>query len=84
MGAPLLHLHVSDRFQTMALPPPCGMRMHTIYRYDLATCKLTTVCKMGRTRFQGRRERRCKNLYTFDVKPYTESLVRIRITPPWK
>jgi hypothetical protein len=62
----------------------CGMRMHTIYRYDLATCKLTTVCKMGRTRFQGRRERRCKNLYTFDVKPYTESLVRIRITPPWK
>uniref|UniRef100_A0A0A8XRM8 Uncharacterized protein n=1 Tax=Arundo donax TaxID=35708 RepID=A0A0A8XRM8_ARUDO len=51
-----------------------------LYRYDLATSELTVVCELDRMRYQGRRARTTwKNLFTFNVKPYTESLVRITI-----
>uniref|UniRef100_K3YYQ2 Uncharacterized protein n=1 Tax=Setaria italica TaxID=4555 RepID=K3YYQ2_SETIT len=74
-------INVSGLFHTMALPP-CSSgiilwRAEAIYRYNLVTCKLTTLCDMDRMAFQGRRERKWKDLFTFDVKPYTESLVRI-------
>jgi len=54
-----------------------------MYCYDLATCELTTLCDMARMRYQGRRERKWKDLFFFNVKPYTESLVRITNSLPW-
>lgn len=52
-------------------------RDHTIYGYDVVTCKMTTLCDMSRMRYQGRRERKWKDLFFFNVNPYTESLVRV-------
>ena len=52
-----------------------------IYRYDVATRELNTLCEMDRMRYQGRREREWKDLFSFDVKPYTESLVWVTKTP---
>nr|TKW38493.1 hypothetical protein SEVIR_1G118300v2 [Setaria viridis] len=74
-------INVSGLFQTMALPP-CSSgiilrQAQAIYSYNLVTCKLTTLCEMDCMAFQGRKERKWKDLFTFDVKPYTESLVRI-------
>ena len=54
-----------------------------MYCYDLATCELTTLCDMARMRYQGRRERKWKDLFFFNVKPYTESLIRITNSLPW-
>jgi len=48
-----------------------------LYEYDLATSKLSTVCEMDRMRYQGRRTRKWKNLWSFNFVPYTESLFRI-------
>jgi hypothetical protein len=48
-----------------------------LYEYDLATSKLSTVCEMDRMRYQGRRTRKWKNLWSFNFVPYTGSLLRI-------
>jgi len=47
--------------------------------YDMATAKLTTECQMDRLKYEGRRARTWKNLFYFNVRPYTESLVRITV-----
>ncbi|RCV29529.1 hypothetical protein SETIT_6G020800v2 [Setaria italica] len=77
-------INVSGIFHTMALPPCSSSgiilrRAEAIYRYDLKTCKLTTLCEMDRMALQGRRTKRQRkyDLFTFDIKRYTESLVRI-------
>ncbi|CAN6237082.1 unnamed protein product [Urochloa humidicola] len=80
------NIKVSGLFHTMALPPCSSgiilLKAGAIYRYDLATCELTTLCEMDSMRYQGLREHGWKNLFTCDVRPYTESLVRItRGTP---
>uniref|UniRef100_A0A0D9VYD8 F-box domain-containing protein n=1 Tax=Leersia perrieri TaxID=77586 RepID=A0A0D9VYD8_9ORYZ len=49
----------------------------TIHRYEFSTEKLTPVCELDRIRYQGGRPAGWKNLYTFTLLPYTESLVRI-------
>jgi hypothetical protein len=52
-------------------------RFHSLREYDLATSKLSTVCEMDRMRYQGRRTRKWKNLWSFNFVPYTKSLLRI-------
>lgn len=50
-----------------------------VYGHDLAKpeAELSTACKLDRIRYQGRRGRRWKNLWIFNVTSgYTESLVR--------
>ncbi|CAN6242956.1 unnamed protein product [Urochloa humidicola] len=75
------NIKASGLFHTMALPPCSNgiilWQAETIYRYDLATRELTTLCEMDSMRYQGLRENGWKNLFGFEVKPYTESLVRI-------
>ncbi|RLN34825.1 hypothetical protein C2845_PM03G00050 [Panicum miliaceum] len=53
-----------------------------VYGHDLAKreAELSTVCKLDRIRYQGRRARKWKNLWIFNVTPYTESLVRPRFS----
>ncbi|GJN35043.1 hypothetical protein PR202_gb23770 [Eleusine coracana subsp. coracana] len=50
---------------------------NVLYEYDLETAQLTTVCEMDRIKYKGRRARTWKNLWSFNVLPYTESLLRI-------
>jgi hypothetical protein len=58
------------------------VRDFVLYEYDLATSKLSTVCEMDRMRYQGRRTRKWKNLWSFNFVPYTESLLGIRSLLP--
>lgn len=53
-----------------------------VYGHDLAKpeAELSTVCKLDRIRYQGRQARKWKNLCTFNVTPYAESLVRLRFS----
>ncbi|CAN6277466.1 unnamed protein product [Urochloa humidicola] len=75
------NIKVSGLFHPLALPPCSSgiilLKAEAIYRYDLATCELTTLCEMDSMRYQGLRKRGWKNLFAFQVKPYTESLVQI-------
>ncbi|OEL19637.1 hypothetical protein BAE44_0019344, partial [Dichanthelium oligosanthes] len=72
-------IEVLSTCHTMSLPPFSNgtilWQADTIYCYDLATCELTTVCELDRMRYQG--APKWKNLFTFNVKPFTESLIRI-------
>ncbi|TVU21910.1 hypothetical protein EJB05_31581, partial [Eragrostis curvula] len=87
-------IRVSDLFRPMAILPGSGSIFlreeggdsRTLHRYDLATSELTTLCRMDRVRYhqQGRggKERKWKkSLASFDVRPYTESLVRVTRAP---
>ena len=57
-------------------------RGRVVYSHDLAKpeAELSTVCRLDRIRYQGRRARKWKNLCIFNVTPYTESLVRPRFS----
>ncbi|CAL5024149.1 unnamed protein product [Urochloa decumbens] len=74
------NINVHGLFHPMALPPCSSgiilLQTKTIYRYDLATRELTKLCEMDNMRYQGLRGG-WENLFAFEVKPYTESLVRI-------
>lgn len=73
---------VSDVCHPMGLAPFDGMVLwsgFTLYRYDLPSSELTIECDMDGLRYQGRRARTWKNLFAFNVKPYTESLVPITL-----
>ncbi|CAN6247520.1 unnamed protein product [Urochloa humidicola] len=48
-----------------------------LYGHDSGASELATVCELDRIRYQGRRTREWNNLWTFNVNPYTESLVRL-------
>lgn len=51
---------------------------NVLYGYERETKELTTVCEMDSMRYKGRRRgRKWKNLWSFHVLPYTESLLRI-------
>ncbi|KAF8772231.1 hypothetical protein HU200_005946 [Digitaria exilis] len=51
--------------------------MTDLYGYEAPELELEPVCEMDEIRYEGRRKRRWKNLWSFNVKPYTESLVRL-------
>ncbi|CAL5059688.1 unnamed protein product [Urochloa decumbens] len=73
---------VSDVCHPMGLLPNGGIALWkglTLYRYDLASSNLMTECEMDGLRYQGRRARTWKNLFMFNVKPYTESLIPITL-----
>jgi hypothetical protein len=52
-----------------------------LYRYDLQSSELTVVCDLERLRYERRRTGSFgsaeKDVYFFNVIPYTESLVSI-------
>lgn len=64
---------------TMALPPFSNgiilWQDDTIYCYEPATSKQKVLCELSHMRYQG--ARKWKNLFSFNVKPFTESLIRI-------
>jgi len=72
-------IQLSGLCRTMALPPfSDGIILYdteNICCYDLATLKLRVLCKLRHMRYQGARN--WKNLFNFDVEPFTESLIRI-------
>ncbi|RCV07245.1 hypothetical protein SETIT_1G228600v2, partial [Setaria italica] len=74
-----IELSSSFPCHTMSLPPFSNgiilWETDTVYCYDPATSKLTTICELDRMRYQ--RVRKWKNLFGFNVRPFTESLVRI-------
>ncbi|KAF8667159.1 hypothetical protein HU200_053348 [Digitaria exilis] len=72
-------IHVSDVCRPVFILPRRRIMLwkgYTLYRYDLSTSKLSVACKMDSMSYQGRRVRSWKNLSMFNLKPYTESLVR--------
>ncbi|OEL34021.1 hypothetical protein BAE44_0004957 [Dichanthelium oligosanthes] len=72
-------IQFSGLCHTLALPPfSSGVilwQANTVYCYEPATCELKILCELRRMRSQ--RARRWKNLFVFNVKPFTESLVQI-------
>ncbi|WVZ85832.1 LOW QUALITY PROTEIN: hypothetical protein U9M48_032700 [Paspalum notatum var. saurae] len=75
-------IYVSDVCHPMGFLPNGGIGLwkgFTLYNYDLSNSELMTECKMDRLRYQGQRARTWKNLFRFNVKPYTESLVPITL-----
>ena len=75
--------HWERRYSIVGYPPSSGdgssrvlfWNQRVLYSYDVATSMLTTVCEMDRMRYQGRTARKWKNLFEFNVRVYTESLV---------
>ncbi|CAN6328351.1 unnamed protein product [Urochloa humidicola] len=64
----------------MALPPFSNGRIilwqaSTVYCFELETYELKILCELRHLRYQGVGE--WENLFTFNVKPFTESLIRI-------
>ncbi|CAN6191544.1 unnamed protein product [Urochloa humidicola] len=64
----------------MALPPFSNGRIilwqaSTVYCFDLETYELKIMCELRRLRYQGAGE--WENLFTFNFKPFTQSLIPI-------
>ncbi|TVU32955.1 hypothetical protein EJB05_24720, partial [Eragrostis curvula] len=77
-------IYVSDVCHPMGLLPGGGglllWKGYALYRCDLEISEVTAECEMnGGVRYQGCRARKWKNLFRFNVRPYTESLVRITV-----
>ncbi|KAF8675799.1 hypothetical protein HU200_047288 [Digitaria exilis] len=72
-------IRFSGLCHTLSLPPFSNgiflLKANTIYWFELATSELKILCELHRMRYQ--RAHKWKNLFTFNVKPFTESLIRI-------
>jgi hypothetical protein len=71
---------------TMALPPFSNgiilWQDDTIYCYEPATSKLKVLCELRHMGYQG--PHKWKRVSSFNVKPFTESLIRITNGRSWE
>jgi F-box interacting protein len=82
---PRYTVYVTDLCHPIALRPRGGVMMiwlcHKLYSYDLQSNELTVICELESLRYQrpraGTYEPPRKDVYFFNIIPYTQSLVPI-------
>jgi F-box interacting protein len=76
-------LAIPGMVRPIALLPGGAMMVRAsqhLCRYDLQTHQLETVCELDRLRYNGTIQSARREIFYFNVVPYTESLVRITAT----